>query len=157
MFLFKWFFIESAVALAHSLLELIDTSACIYELLLTCVERVALRADINTEAALRGSCLESLAASALYCDNLSLRMDSFFHVFHLLIKGSARNSKYHVCRTGLYVLGNVTTGKDPRQEISARKALLQRKKVLTNPSTDLTISLALKRRRLSSVGRAADL
>ena len=75
---------ESAVALAHSLLELIDTSACVYELLLTCVERVALRADINTEAALRGSCLESLAASALYGDNLCLRMDSFFHVFHLL-------------------------------------------------------------------------
>ena len=116
MFLFKWFLIESAVALAHSLLELIDTSACIYELLLTCVERVALRADINTEAALRGSCLESLAASALYRDNLSLRMDSFFHVFHLLIKGSARNFSHHVCRTGLYVLGNVTTGKDPRQE-----------------------------------------
>ena len=116
MFLFKWFLIESAVALAHSLLELIDTSACIYELLLTCVERVALRADINTEAALRGGCLESLAASALYRDNLSLRMDSFFHVFHLLIKGSARNFSHHVCRTGLYVLGNVTTGKDPRQE-----------------------------------------
>ena len=75
---------KSAVALAHSLLELIDTSACIYELLLTCVERVALRADVNTQAALRGRCLESLAASALYRDNLCLRMDSFFHVFHLL-------------------------------------------------------------------------
>ena len=111
--------VESAVALAHSLLELIDTSACIYELLLTCVERVALGADVNTQAALRGSCLESLAASALYGDNLCLRMDSFFHVFHLLIKGQARSSKYHVCRTGLYVLGNVTTRNAPRQENSA--------------------------------------
>lgn len=72
------------LSLAHSLVELVNASACINQLLLTCVERVALRADINTEAALRGSCLESLAASALYGDNLCLRMDSFFHVFHLL-------------------------------------------------------------------------
>ena len=147
----------SAVCLAHSLLELIDTSACIYELLLTCVERVALGADVNTQAALRGSCLESLAASALYGDNLCLRMDSFFHVFHLLIKGQARNSKTHVCLTGLYVLGNVTTGRPCRQDIFLSKSTFRAKKVLTNLPLQFTISLALKSRRLSSVGRAADL
>ena len=32
----------SALSLTHSLIELVNTSACIYELLLACVERVAL-------------------------------------------------------------------------------------------------------------------
>ena len=40
------------LSLAHSLVELINTSAGINELLLACVERVALGADINTELAL---------------------------------------------------------------------------------------------------------
>ena len=75
----------------HSLLELIYTSACINELLLTCIERVAVGADINSEIFLCGKSLESRTASTLHSYELCLRMDSFFHFFHLLIKDMARN------------------------------------------------------------------
>ncbi len=76
----------------HSLLELINTSACINELLLACIERVAVGADIYSQVALCGKSLECVAACALNCDELRLRMNSFFHVtFHLSIKDMTRN------------------------------------------------------------------
>ena len=80
------------LSLFHSLLELINTSACINELLLACIERVTIRADINSQITLCGKSLECVAACALNCNNLRLRMNSFFHfTFHLSIKDMTRN------------------------------------------------------------------
>ena len=73
-------FVERELSLFHSLLELINTSACINELLLACIERVAVGADINSQIALCGKSLECVAACALNCDKMRLRMNSFFHV-----------------------------------------------------------------------------
>jgi len=82
------------LSLFHSLLELINTSACVNELLLTCIERVAVGADINSQITLCGKSLECVAACALNCDELRLRMNSFFHfTFHLSIKDMTRNPK----------------------------------------------------------------
>ena len=79
-------------SLAHSLVELVNTSACINELLLACVERVAVGADIYSQIALCGKSLECVAACALNCNDLRLRMNSFFHfTFHLSIKDMTRN------------------------------------------------------------------
>ena len=78
-------------SLAHSLVELVNTSACINELLLTCVERVAVRADIYSEVALCRQRLKCVTASTSYSYNLCLRMDAFFHCFHLSIKDMTRN------------------------------------------------------------------
>ncbi len=71
--------VADKLSFTHSLVELINTSACINKLLLTCVERVALRADINTELRLRGKSLECLTASTLNSYKLCLRMNSIFH------------------------------------------------------------------------------
>ena len=80
------------LSLFHSLLELINTSACINELLLACIERVAVGADINSQITLCGKSLECVAACALNCNDLRLRMNSFFHfTFHLSIKDMTRN------------------------------------------------------------------
>ena len=66
---------------AVTLLELINTSAGAYKLLLAGVERVALGADIYVKSALRGCRLECLAAGALNNCFLCLGMDSVFHNF----------------------------------------------------------------------------
>ncbi len=89
---FKTSIKRKELSLFHSLLELINTSACINELLLACIERVAVRADINSQITLCGKSLECVAACALNCNDLRLRMNSFFHVtFHLSIKDMTRN------------------------------------------------------------------
>ena len=59
---------------AHTLVELINASACINELLLACVERVALGADVDTELRLRGPCLKCLTASTTDCNQLGFGM-----------------------------------------------------------------------------------
>ena len=82
------------LSLFHSLLELINTSACVNELLLTCIERVAVGSDINSQITLSGKSLECVAACALHCNDLRLRMNSFSHfTFHLSIKDMTRNPK----------------------------------------------------------------
>lgn len=78
------------LGLAHSLVELVNTSACINELLLACVERVAVGADIYSQVALRRHSLECVTASASYCYQLCLGMNAFFHCFHLSIKDMTR-------------------------------------------------------------------
>jgi len=65
----------------ESLLETVNTSACVNELLLACKERMAVRADFNTEVALCGTCYECIAASACDCCLLILGMDSLFHLY----------------------------------------------------------------------------
>ena len=91
---------------AHTLVELVNTSACINELLLACVERVALGADVNTEVILRGPCLKCLTASTTDCYQLGLGMDVCFHFFHLSIKDMTRKLLY-VCHTGFPVSGDI--------------------------------------------------
>ena len=63
----------------QTLLELINATAGINELLLTRKERMAFGANFNTDAVLNGAGHEFLAASALYSDFLVFGMDSCFH------------------------------------------------------------------------------
>ena len=63
--------------------ELINTSAGSCSLLLSCVERMALGANLHVDVLLCRTCYELVAAVA---DNLCLIiswMDSFLHDFHL--------------------------------------------------------------------------
>ena len=63
-----------------TLLELINASACINELLLAGKERMALGADVNTDlAALGRTGLEGFAASTLNGYYFVVRMESFLH------------------------------------------------------------------------------
>ena len=63
-----------------SLLELINASACINKLLLTCEEGMALGANFNSHfAALGGTGNNSFAASALNDTLYVIGMDSAFH------------------------------------------------------------------------------
>jgi len=70
---------ERELVVSHSLSELLNASACIDKLLLACVKRMALGADIYMKNILRGYRLESLTAGALDSRLVSLRMDSVFH------------------------------------------------------------------------------
>ena len=63
-----------------TLLELINASACVNELLLAGKERMALGADVNTDlAALGRTGLEGFAASTLNGYYFVVRMESFLH------------------------------------------------------------------------------
>jgi hypothetical protein len=80
--------IESEILLlesSNSLLELVNASACVNELLLTGEERMALGADINSHlAAVGGLGYNSLTACTSDGASLILRMDSLFHCFYLI-------------------------------------------------------------------------
>ena len=68
--------------ISQSLLELVNTSACIDKLLLAGVEGVTLGADFNSDfAALRRLGDDSFAASAANYGFLVLRMESFLHIY----------------------------------------------------------------------------
>ena len=68
------------VACLKSLIELVNTSACVNELLLSCKERMALRANFNSDlAALCGLGYNRLAACALDYALLIIRMNSLLH------------------------------------------------------------------------------
>ena len=64
----------------ETLVETINTSAGINELLLTCKERMALRANINLEFALCGSGCESMATSTLYNCFVVFGMEILLHL-----------------------------------------------------------------------------
>ena len=70
----------------ESSLELVKTSACVNELLLSCEERMALGANFNSDlAALGGLGCNYLAASATDNALVVIRMDSGFHnTFYLV-------------------------------------------------------------------------
>ena len=68
-----------------SLVETINTSTGVNQLLLAGIERVALGADFNTDLLLGGAGGEGVAASATDGGLLVLRMDAFFHVVHLFL------------------------------------------------------------------------
>ncbi len=61
------------------LVELVNTTAGVDQLLLAGVERVALRADFNGDVGLGGAGLYNGTASALDGGLLIIRMDSFLH------------------------------------------------------------------------------
>lgn len=76
------FFPNSAELLnVETLLESVNTSACINKLLLACVERMALRADFNLNILLCGASIDHIAASAGNSGIIILRMDTFFHFY----------------------------------------------------------------------------
>jgi hypothetical protein len=66
------------------LLELINTTAGIKELLFTGKERMASGADLHTKILLNGACFKTVAASASNRCVMVGRMDCFFHCFHLI-------------------------------------------------------------------------
>ena len=68
-----------------SLVETINTSTGVNQLLLAGIERVALGADFNTDFLLGGTSGEGVATSATDGGLLVLRMDAFFHVVHLFL------------------------------------------------------------------------
>ena len=67
-------------------LELLNTSAALRELLLTSKERMASGADICSDLSLCGLRHERIAACASNFTFLVLRMDSLFHAIHLFLK-----------------------------------------------------------------------
>ena len=70
-------------------LELLNTTAALSELLLTCKERMASGADIGSDLGLCGPRHERIAACASNFTFLVLRMDSLFHAFHLFLRSGA--------------------------------------------------------------------
>ena len=68
---------------AVTLLETINTTARVNELLLAGEERVALGADFNAQLRLGGTRYEGVTANASHGRLLILRMDAFLHDFHL--------------------------------------------------------------------------
>jgi hypothetical protein len=73
--------IRNGLFILHSLSELIHASAGIDELLLAGVERMALRANVNTVFLARGCRFKLFAASATNRDLVALGVDSLFHAF----------------------------------------------------------------------------
>ena len=69
------------------LVELINTTAGVNELLLAGVERMALGADFYGDAGTGGTGLDGCAACALDNGGLIVRMDSCLHINYLLILG----------------------------------------------------------------------
>lgn len=77
------FFLFSAVFSV----ELLNSAAGFkQELLAACVERMALGANLDSDFILCGACYEFIPAVAFYCHLLVIRMDTFSHFFHLILK-----------------------------------------------------------------------
>lgn len=69
--------------LLHPLLELVNASAGINQLLSASKERMALRADIYIKIRLNGASLEGFAASAFDNGLAEFGMNAVFHYYHL--------------------------------------------------------------------------
>ena len=70
---------------AESLVETINTSTSVNQLLLAGIERVALGADFNLDVLLSGTGSKHVATSAADCRLTVLGMDAFFHLVHLFL------------------------------------------------------------------------
>ena len=68
-----------------SLVETVNTSTGVNQLLLAGIERVALGADLNSDFLLGGAGGKSIATSAANCSLFVLRMDAFSHFVHLFL------------------------------------------------------------------------
>ena len=69
---------------AEALVEALNTSAAVNQLLLTSVERMALGANFDVDLGLGGTSLDDVAASAGDGAVNVVRMDTLFHSFHLI-------------------------------------------------------------------------
>ena len=67
------------------LVETVNTSTGVNQLLLAGIERVALGANFNLDVLFGGAGLNNLAARASDCSLFVLRMDTFLHCFHLFL------------------------------------------------------------------------
>lgn len=63
----------------ETLLEFVDTSACVNKLLLTCIERVALGTNLDSDISFCGTCFNNVAASAGNGSFLVIRMNTLSH------------------------------------------------------------------------------
>ena len=79
---FRWLF--SLLVQIETLLESVNTSACINELLLAGIE-LALRTDFNLDVLLSGQSLHYVAAVTSNSCLVESRMDSFLHDSHLFL------------------------------------------------------------------------
>ena len=71
-------------SVAETLLEAIDSTSCVYDLLLACVERVALRTNVQVNVfALSRSSLNNVTAAASCCNFFIFRMDVSLHSTYL--------------------------------------------------------------------------
>ena len=78
------FFPNSAELLnVETLLESVNTSACVNKLLLSCIEWVAFWADFNLDVFFCRHCFNNITAVACNCCFHKIRMDSLFHDCHL--------------------------------------------------------------------------
>ena len=69
---------------AEALVEALNTSAAVNQLLLTSVERMALGANFDVDLGFGGTSLDDVAASAGDGAVNVVRMDTLFHSFHLI-------------------------------------------------------------------------
>ena len=70
---------------AEALVEAINTSTGVNQLLLAGIERVALGADLNSDLLLGGAGGKSVTAGATNCGLFVLGMDAFSHLVHLFL------------------------------------------------------------------------
>ena len=76
---------EFVLLQAKSLVETVNTSTGVNQLLLAGIERVALRADFNADLLLGGAGREDVATGAANRSLFVLGMDTFSHVVHLFL------------------------------------------------------------------------
>ena len=79
---------------AETLLELVDTTACIDKLLLAGEERMALRANFNAKITLGGSGLYDFAACTSDRAFLVFGMETLLHIFRTSHSDSKYNQLY---------------------------------------------------------------
>ena len=82
---------------AEALVEALNTSAGVNQLLLTSVERMALGANFDVDLGLGGTSLDDVAASAGDGAVNVVRMDTLFHSFHLISGSDVSGPYYNVC------------------------------------------------------------
>ena len=78
---FRWLF--ALLIQIETLLETIYASACVNQLLLASVERMALGANFDVDLGLGGTSFDDITASAGNGAVNVVRMDTLFHSFHL--------------------------------------------------------------------------
>ena len=72
---------------AETLVEPINTSTGVNQLLLAGIERVALGADLNSDVLLGGASRKDIATGAANRSLFVIGMDTFLHVVHLFLLG----------------------------------------------------------------------
>ena len=70
---------------AKTLVETVNTSTGVNQLLLAGIERVALGADLNTDVLLGGTGGKNVTTSTTDGGLFVVRMDAFFHLVHLFL------------------------------------------------------------------------